>query len=312
LPDIYDYVSSLQEAVETWYKMWNPLDSEFSDHIRLWLDKLNRLNLLGQHIYHPLVLVFLQSVSAESKRLAFLQAVERHLFIVSLSDRRFAYSYPFGGMDPQMFQLAIDLRAGKISGDKATKQIHEMTAAILKSHFIDEVIFRFRTEGFYEWDGIRYFLFEYNLDLQERSKTQRPKIFWPEFNERKDDFISVEHIFPQQPRHTYWQSRFNGLTQKHRTALRNSLGNLLPLSRPKNSSLSNKPFPDKIDGNNEPAVGYRYGCYAENEVSKCVEWTPSEILKRGTKMLEFLERRWAIQIGDLRSKKIMLGLEFMK
>jgi hypothetical protein len=84
------------------------------------------------------------------------------------------------------------------------------------------------------------------------------------------------------------------------------------LSKPKNSSLSNKPFPEKVSGKTEPAVGYRYGCYAENEVANCKEWTPKEILKRGLSLLGFMERRWGIEIGDEQQKKKMLGLEFMR
>ena len=46
LSDIYHYVSSLQEAVGTWYKMWNPFDSDFGSGTQVWLDKLNRLGPL--------------------------------------------------------------------------------------------------------------------------------------------------------------------------------------------------------------------------------------------------------------------------
>jgi hypothetical protein len=171
---------------------------------------------------------------------------------------------------------------------------------------------RFRSDGFYNWSGLRYFLFEYNLALQRRSKTDRPKIFWPEFTERREDYVSVEHIYPQQARDRYWTSHFKGLSQKQRSALRTSLGNLLPLSKPKNSSLSNKPFPEKLDGRGDPVVGYRYGCYAENEVASCTEWTPREILRRGLKLLSFMEKRWTLDIGDEKQKKLMLGLDFVK
>jgi hypothetical protein len=308
LPDVYQYVNSLQEAVETWYKMWNPFDSDFSPEVRFWLDKANRLEI---PYLQPLELVFLQVERADLRRIEFLQAVERHLFVMSLVNRRYVLP-PFLVTSPEAIQLAIDLRAGRISSEKATKHITDTTNGWLKQASFRDVIARFRTEGFYQWDSIRYFLFEYNLELQRRSKTDRPKIFWPEFNEQKKDYVSVEHIFPRQARHEYWTSRFNGLSQKQREALRDSLGNLLPLSRPKNASLSNKPFPDKVDGKQEPVVGYRFGSYAEIEVAKEKEWTPGSILQRGLRMLAFMERRWEIEIGDENQKKIMLGLDFMK
>jgi len=205
------------------------------------------------------------------------------------------------------------LRRSVLSAEKVTKQITDKTVGWLKNEdFIRDVIGLFRSSGFYNWDGIRYFLFEYNLDLQHKSKANRPKIFWPEFTEEKKDYISVEHIFPRQARHEYWTSRFKGLTQKQKEALRDSLGNLLPLSKPKNSSLSNKPFPDKVQGKQGHTTGYRFGCYAENEVAGEQEWTPEAILKRGIRMLMFMERRWNIEIGDENQKKMMLGLDFMK
>jgi hypothetical protein len=307
--DVYEYVSSLQEAVETWYKMWNPLDSDFTLDVRLWLDKINRLNI---SVFQPLLLVFLQSKQSESNRLGFLKAIERQLFVLLLVSRRYSYPHAFD-FSPELIHLAIELSTGKFSAEKVTKHITDMTTAWLKNaNFIREVIARFRSDGFYQWEGIRYFLFEYNLDLQHRTKTDRPKIFWPEFSEPRKDYVTVEHIFPRQARHEYWASRFDGLTQKQRVALRDSLGNLLPLSKPKNSSLSNKPFPEKIDGKQEPAVGYRFGCYAENEVSKEKDWTPEAILQRGLRMLGFMERRWGIEIGDERQKKMMLGLDFKK
>jgi hypothetical protein len=309
LSDVYRYVSSLQDAVETWFKIYNLFSSDFSSNSKVWLDKLNRL---GMDPCLPLILVFLQTEAADSRRLAFLKAVERHLFVASLVSRYYGRPY-LPGMDPKIFLSAIELSTGKLSGEKVTRDITETTTSILKqSEFMKVVQDHFSTDGFYNWSGIRDFLFEYNLDLQSRSKTDRPKIFWPEFTARRQDYVSVEHIYPQYARDRYWTSRLEGFSQKQRSTLRNSLGNLLPLSKPKNSSLSNKPFPEKVDGKGDPVMGYRYGCYAENEVASYPEWTPCEILHRGLKMLSFMEKRWDLHSGDEKQKKRMLGLDFMK
>jgi hypothetical protein len=308
LATTYEYVSSLQEAVETWYRMWNPSDSGYQSDTQIWLDKLNRLEM---QICAPLILVFLQQVADEKKRVLFLQTLERHLFISSLLARYYS-PYPYS-LNLKTLQMAIDLRGKKSTAEKITKQISDATSELLKDKdFLRNVVAKFRQEGFYAWPGVRYFLFEYNLDLQTKSKTDRPKIFWPEFQEQKQDFVSIEHIYPQRALHKYWTTRFDGLTQKQRTALRNSLGNLLPLSKPKNASLSNKPFPEKIDGQTESRIGYRYGSYAENEVAKIAEWTPMEIVGRGLKLLDFLERRWAVEFGDENKKKQVLGVEFVR
>lgn len=309
MSDVYNYVNSLQHSVETWYDILNPFESNFSDDVKIWLDKINRI---GIRPVLPLILVFFQSELTESNRLAFLKAMERQLFISSLTGRS-SYGILLNSDNPiDLIKVAVDLHAGKSSAEKITKQITEATNNLLS----DEAVLRnitsqFRSYGFYHWDGIRYFLFEYDLDLQHRSKTQRSKIFWSEFIENKDDYISVEHIYPQNARDKYWTSRFNHLSTKHRKLLRDSLGNLLPLSKPKNSSLSNKPFPNKVDGIKDCVVGYRFGCYAENEVAKEQEWNPDSILQRGLSLLLFMERRWHIRFSNEIQKKSMLGLDFM-
>ena len=307
LTDIYAYVSSLQRSVECWYRLFNPFDSNFAEDIKIWLDKLNRL---GMNPFIPLILTFFLKFSNNSKRLSLLKTIERHLFLLSFvgyMPRQYAFR-----AEPEVVEWATKLESGRISADKIIKEITDMTSSMLKRmHILEEASSRFNSEGFYKWEGIRYFLFEYNLELQHRSKTKRPKIAWAEFVEHPSDFVSVEHIYPQRAQHKYWRSRFSSLTQKQRSSLKNSLGNLLPLSSPKNSSLSNNPFPDKVDGKKDPVVGYRYGCYAENEVAKEKEWTPTEILDRGLRMFDFLERRWDIKLGDNDKKVKALGLKFL-
>lgn len=313
LQDIYNYVSSLQEAVETWYKIYNPFMSDLSSDTQIWLDKLNRI---GMEPFQHLILVYLQRVRVESKLIAFLKAIERYQFLISLvgsgAYRRLSSPIALEFIGVNAIQLATDLYNNKIVAEKVMHSLSEATTDILQQEdFVKMIQAYFSEEGFYEWRGIRYFLFEYDLELQGRSKTERAKILWPEFTERRTDFVSVEHIYPQNARHPYWTSRFNGLSSKQKKVLRNSLGNLLPLSKPKNSSLSNKPFQEKVDGKTESVIGYRYGCYAENEITKIGDWTPEQILERGLKMLKFMEKRWGLHLGDDQQKKSILGLDFI-
>jgi len=305
---IHSYVSSLEDSIRTWYYMFNPLDSDYGERTRIWLDKIDRID---GNIYFPLILVFLQKVSEEPQQVAFLQAVERSLFLISLVERDFGGVFLSFGPDEQSpLDLAIKLSTGEISGDRVTRIINDTMNDFMKNRkFVEIVRDSFRSKDFYQWRIIRYFLFEYNVDLQHRSKTDRVKIYWPEYSERRMDFISVEHIYPQNARNDYWSARFNHLSPRRRAAFRNSLGNLLPLSKPKNSSLSNRPFPEKVEGRGESVVGYRYGSYAENEVAKIRDWTPDEIAKRGIRLLSFLERRWNVDLGDEGEKMQILGLD---
>ena len=135
---------------------------------------------------------------------------------------------------------------------------------------------------------------------------------WEEFQSEdyEHDFSTVEHIYPQKPKDAYWHKHFKALDVKQKNILRQSLGNLLPLSRPKNSALGNLPFPAKRDGTKE-THGYKYGSYSEIEVAQLEDWTPETILERGVRILSFMERRWKINIGDNSVKAHLLGLDFL-
>lgn len=305
LRDLHQYVKSLQDSVETWYEVFNPDDSTFSPDIRIWLDKLSRL---GFRSFAPLVMVFFQRDSDEKPRISLLKAIERHVFIRLIADYHAHFYYD----NLSFLQIASELSSKKIDSIKAIRLVNESSQKIeSEGDFKKQIRSLFKNHGFYKWNGIRYLLYEYNLDIQQKSKSERKKIFWPEFCEPKEDFISVEHIYPQRARDDYWKSRFDKFDAKQRRALRDSLGNLLPLSKPKNSSLQNRPFPDKVDGKKDEYVGFRYGSHSENEVAKESDWTADIILSRGLKMLNFVEKRWNLGLGDESSKKTILGLDFL-
>lgn len=303
--DIYDYVSSLQRAVNSWYAIFNPQTALNLGNAAVWLDKLDRIN--GES-HFPLALSVLLKTEKDEDRNKVLKALERYIFVLGVFSPYYGAYYEYG-----FAEEAIDLYHGKTTPAQIAAKINESTKTMMDSpRFFSEIKNNFKSRGFYAWPLIRYFLYEYNLDMQERSKTDRAKIVWNDFTERRTDFSSVEHIYPQNARAAYWTDRFSGFSAKQRDTLRSSLGNLLPLSKPKNSSISNKPFPEKVDGKKDGIVGYRFGCYAENEVSKENEWTPDTILKRGLKMLTFMERRWGFQLGDEEEKTELLGLDFLK
>jgi hypothetical protein len=99
-------------------------------------------------------------------------------------------------------------------------------------------------------------------------------------------------------------------TDRERSALRHSLGNLVPLSKAKNSSFQNQCFADKVERAGS-TVGFRYGSYSENEVALSPEWTAREIFIRGMRLLDFLEVRWRVSFGSVRAKATLLGLVFV-
>ncbi len=188
--------------------------------------------------------------------------------------------------------------------------MHPIDDAIKREDFLELFIEKFR-KGFYNWGGIKYFLFEYELSLHEKSKTSKSKIDWNQFCKEKEDFVSIEHIYPQTAKAECWKTHFSQFSSEEKRILRDSLGNLVPLSKPKNSSLQNKCFVDKVD-NNVNSIGYRYGSYSENEISKLSNWDANNILERGIKLLSFMEKRWNLPLGDNSSKIGILNLKFLQ
>jgi len=90
----------------------------------------------------------------------------------------------------------------------------------------------------------------------------------------------------------------------------------LPLSSSINSSLQNDDFLEKKSTKlNESGKvirnGYANGSYSELEVAKEMDWTAIQILNRGLTLLDFLETRWGISMGDLTRKQSLLHLSFL-
>ena len=124
-----------------------------------------------------------------------------------------------------------------------------------------------------------------------------------------EDHITLEHIYPQTDTDPYWVSHFGHLNSQERTYLTHSLGNLLPLSRAKNSSLQNDSF--NLKKNDGQGVGYYNGSVSENEVNTKDDWTPVEIQERGIALLKFMETRWLVELGDDAFKEKLLHVDFL-
>src|SRR5690606_19724864 len=72
--DVYNYVSSLQNSVETWYKIFNPKHSRgFTKDETFWLDKINRR---GISAVASLIMVFFDNEKSEKKRIKLLMSLE--------------------------------------------------------------------------------------------------------------------------------------------------------------------------------------------------------------------------------------------
>ena len=236
-----------------------------------------------------------------------LSNLERFLFI-----RMIQMSYLDDELD--LLESAVQIVRGELSIPSFTEKIGALSQKRAEKLDISSATVRWaRERSYYGWTGLKYFLFEYEQHLKAKSRSSRDKLIWEDFT-REDfekDYGTIEHIYPQKPKDPYWSSHFGKLATRERNAVRNSLGNLLALSRPKNSALGNMPFPKKRDGD-LVGGGYRVGSYSEIEVAEQKDWTPSSVLERGVRLLDFMETRWGIRLGTRAQKIASLRLSFLE
>ncbi|ECQ8819548.1 HNH endonuclease, partial [Campylobacter jejuni] len=130
------------------------------------------------------------------------------------------------------------------------------------------------------------FLYEYELYLKENEyKENEYKIkSWDEYIRPKKDHETIEHIIPQTPKTKVLKTKNKKLI-KYFT---HTLGNLIPLSKAKNSSLSNEDFNDKKHR-------FKSGSYSEIEICNNSQWGENEIEERTIKLINFLFNRWEIK-----------------
>jgi hypothetical protein len=309
--EISDYVRNLKSAAMHWYNSFNPLNNpDLSPEEILWIDRLNRI---GIAYFRPLVVAsYVRSDITTESRIKLLKEIERFIFIAFRIGRAFS-TY----RNSEYYRLTKQLQNGNIS----VNDICESLKTRIEAWLSPETAFKyqyFKTyidrhyvngEGFYGWNGLHYFLYEYETDKVIQNGNQ--KIDWKLFVKSEKDKVTIEHIYPQTPDNEYWKSVFINETEDQKIFLTGSLGNLLPLSRSKNASMQNDSFPDKKFPSGKSHKGYTDGSHSEIEVAAYKDWNADSILDRGLKLLEFMERRWNIKFANNESKKDMLFLDFM-
>jgi len=315
--EIKEYTDSLRESVKYWYYIYNPLKSDFNDEIQEWLQKFERLGFAS---FAPLFMATMVKGNNEEILLNLLKVAEKFNFLIFQVTKR-----PSNTKNSHFYRVAHELYWGVSTIDNVIDNINLLidgddkgnypwfNAEDFQRHIMEKLQ---KEEGYYSWSGIRYFLYEYELFLQNKAKGTT-KISWADFIKRQKE-KSIEHIYPQSAKRKCWTLHFSKFSKKERDKLLHSLGNLVLITQSKNSGLLNKCFKDKrkyLDkiGNE---VGFYNGSYSEIEVAelgKDNEWTPGKIYHRSMKMLEFLENRWSVTLEDSEgaySKKDMLNIDF--
>jgi hypothetical protein len=194
LSDLKNYVESISTSIQVWFQILNPMQSTFPAKSKLWLLKLNRL---GFRALRPLIMaVLLKPYKDDDDVALFLQECERFNFLVFEAAKRRSDTN-----QSDFYRLAHEVHKDSIFLHDV---LREITYGIDKWYGIEQFVLHtkdlFEREfGFYSWSGINYFLYEYELELTERSQGIR-KLFWNEARKAS----SIEHIFPQVATHECW------------------------------------------------------------------------------------------------------------
>lgn len=314
--ELEDYVGSLKSAAVHWYNTFNPINNaDLTTDEKMWLDKLNRI---GIAYFRPLVTAsFISPGVTTVDRIELFKQIERFIFIAFRLGRAFSTF-----RNNEFYKTTRQLRSGQLTINEICQFLKTRVEEWLKA----ETCFEYQTfksyiqrlykngGGFYDWNGLRYFLYEYETELVQQFGNQ--KIDWIYFVKSEKDKVSIEHIYPQTPNNSYWETAFQSFSKIEKGALSGSLGNLLPLSSSINSSLQNDSFPDKktakLNSQGEKVRrGYSDGSHSEIEVAGYQDWNADTILARGLTLLAFMEKRWNIKFADEASKKDLLFLSFL-
>lgn len=304
ISEVFEYSQSIKSLVKTYYLTAHPEEGDWTDFEKLKLNQINRLDEKGIFI---LCTALMHKAKKTKAREEALLALERFGFLMKL--KRYYFDLNFTSVAGALF-------SGQLEVEIFTKKLIEMSDAFVKSkEFLDALLSLGKNSGsgYYGWSSLRYFMYEYEQELRRLSKTSRQLLKWSEDTGRETfdvDHRTIEHIYPQRAQDPSWKLAFGKYSVKQRNALKNSLGNLLPVSHGKNSSLSNKSFELK-KGDESNQVGYRYGCLSEIQVSVNNSWTAKEILRRGMYLLDFFESRWGLTFGNQKNKLAILGLDFV-
>lgn len=139
--------------------------------------------------------------------------------------------------------------------------------------------------NWYEFSGLKYFLYEYEENLAKGKAVELP---WENVH-KKDKKDTIEHILPQSPTLDYWKERW---TQEQIQKYLHDIGNLALTFD--NSSYGNKAFPDK---KGKPGTsGYSNSIlFQERALARWDDWTERELLERRKQIVEWAIERWKVE-----------------
>lgn len=302
--EAYNYLNSYINSLEKYSLYWAAVNLPEKISFRIsneeleWIKRISRFpgNLL--FVKTALMVVLAEDSIDAKEKIRFYQKLEQFIFINRIiaqdkNDMSFLVTSAKellkaeGNIEKRnKFSLMMD------SIDKHDLNIcHERIEKALDAF---EVYIKNRRSSYYDWNGLKYFLFEYNESLEiEKGKP----IEW-----YKITTASIEHVLPRTPTTEYWKKAFSEYmnNEEEKNKIINSLGNLLLLSSgAENASLSNYSFPVKKDMTvDSEKFAYKYGSRSAQKIAEEKVWTAKEIYNRTKLLFRFMYENWFDQYID--------------
>lgn len=289
LADVKYYLSTLRDATTAFCDFYNPsragafsgiTDPKIRQQIVFYSQKMARLGIRAS--YHPILIAArTKCIGAGAGYLDILKLCEKYEIRVCRWMRR-----PRAGQSA-LFKL----------GNEFFKHgnLQQVTDGIKQSSWLycTDVQFsqRFGLEGedWYAWDGLKYFLYEYEQYLADK-KGVMVKMPWEDLiASRKED--TIEHILPQTPVDIYWKDRFP--LQEELGLWINDIGNLTLTYN--NSPMKNKPFRKGLCPHDDKVSYYADSTILiEQTLKDFVDWNPESIKQRREQIKVWAVSRWKL------------------
>lgn len=299
--EIKIYIDSIAKAVKQWFVMFNPSHSHAfeltqSNELLYWLKKQN---IVGFKAFQPLIMSALLIDDKTDLKIELIKNTEAYVFLIfNVSARRSnTGTYHFNAKANELYKgdlSIIDIIEDLKFWIYGTDDVSGYFDRDNFYNFLKDLFQRDATNGYADWNYLKYLLFEYEYYLND-------------FDISSDNLLSynglnIQSIMPFDPIKVCWKNQIIQYTKREKKYLTGSLGNFI---------LSKHKY---IDSNNicfdEMKNILKEGLLNEKEVCTFDNWNYDAILERGLNIITFIEKRWNISLGNETHKKELLFLNF--
>ena len=289
IPQIEKFLLAMSKAIKYWFLINNPtyvIDTsiiQIDSHIINVLTQINTSNI-GRFMKILVTAIFFKHNNESGEQtLTLLELIERHNFNVYLLSGKQADTNRVQTMRIINQYFRNDLSYNSLFATLENFTNKYVTFDNINNHIHKN---RQRNEKFYDWNGIRYLLWNYEAHLQNKLAYEIDDI--SKFN--------LDLIFPYN----------NSFNQLYPNVVRSRAGKNIEILK---FSLGNITFTKRT---NQPQAYLQMrsllksGSYCDKNIAKFNDWNDANILSNGLSILNFIETRWKITIGNNQEKKKLL------